>query len=67
MKKVFQHFDDDGSGFLDFRKLKTMASECFFNLDDNAIINMIKAADTEGDMKISEYEFFRIMKKVKLI
>lgn len=67
MKKVFQHFDDDGSGYLDFRKLKTMASECFFNLDDDAIINMIKAADTEGDMKISEYEFFRIMKKVKLI
>ena len=67
MKKVFQHFDDDGSGYLDFRKLKTMTNECFFNLDDDAIINMIKAADTEGDMKISEYEFFRIMKKVKLI
>ncbi len=67
MKKVFQHFDDDGSGYLDFRKLKTMTNECFFNLDDDAIINMIKAADVEGDMKISEYEFFRIMKKVKLI
>ena len=67
MKKVFQHFDDDGSGYLDLRKLKTMTNECFFNLDDDAIINMIKAADTEGDMKISEYEFFRIMKKVKLI
>lgn len=53
MKKVFQHFDDDGSGYLDFRKIKTMVSECFFNLDDDAIINMIKAADTEGDMKIS--------------
>jgi hypothetical protein len=30
-------------------------------------MNMIKAADTEGDGKITEYEFFRIMKKVKLI
>ncbi len=52
---------------MDFRKVKTMVNECFFNLDDDAITNMIKAADTEGDMKISEYEFFRIMKKVKLI
>lgn len=67
MKKVFQHFDDDAAGYLDFRKIKTMASECFFNLDDEAIMNMIKAADTEGDMRINEYEFFRIMKKVKLI
>ena len=32
-----------------------MTNECFFNLNDDAIINMIKAADTEGDMKISEY------------
>jgi Ca2+-binding EF-hand superfamily protein len=46
MQKVFRHFDDDGAGFLDFRKLKTMTSECFFNLDDDAINNMIKAADT---------------------
>jgi Ca2+-binding EF-hand superfamily protein len=67
VRKVFQHFDDDGAGYLDFRKVKTMVSECFFNLDDDAVTNMIKAADTEGDMKISEYEFFRIMKKVKLI
>ena len=44
-----------------------MLSECFFNLDDSAINNMIAVADTDGDGKISEYEFLRIMKKVKLI
>ncbi len=65
--KVFKHFDDDNSGFLDCNKLKAMLSECFFNLDDSAINNMIAVADTDGDGKISEYEFLRIMKKVKLI
>lgn len=65
--KVFKHFDDDNSGYLDATKLRAMLNECFFNLDDNAINNMIAVADTDGDGKISEYEFLRIMKKVKLI
>ena len=31
--KVFKHFDDDNSGYLDGAKLKSMLNECFFNLD----------------------------------
>ncbi len=65
--KVFKHFDDDNSGFLDAAKIRNMLGECFFNLDDQAISNMIAAADTDGDGRINEYEFMRIMKKVKLI
>jgi Ca2+-binding EF-hand superfamily protein len=65
--KVFDHFDDDSSGFLDFKKIKTMVGECFFNIDNDAIKNMIESADTDGDMKISRYEFMRIMKKVRLL
>lgn len=42
-------------------------SECFFNLDDESIMNMINSADTDGDGRVSQYEFLRIMKKVKLI
>jgi Ca2+-binding EF-hand superfamily protein len=53
--KVFKHFDEDNSGFLDAAKLKAMLNECFFNLDDNAINSMIAVADTDGDGKISEY------------
>ena len=34
MTKVFNYFDDDHSGFLDSKKVKKMASECFFNLDE---------------------------------
>jgi Ca2+-binding EF-hand superfamily protein len=65
--KVFKHFDDDNSGYLDGAKIKSMLNECFFNLDESAISNMIAVADTDGDGKISEYEFLRVMKKVKLI
>jgi Ca2+-binding EF-hand superfamily protein len=65
--KVFRHFDEDNSGYLNSAKIRNMLNECFFNLDDNAINSMIAAADTDGDGKISEYEFMRIMKKVKLV
>jgi Ca2+-binding EF-hand superfamily protein len=44
-----------------------MVNECFFNIDDDAIKNMIKVADIEGDGKINKYEFLRIMKKIKLL
>lgn len=67
MLKVFKHFDEDNIGYLDASKLKSMLNECFFNLDEAAINNMITVADTDGDGRISEYEFLRIMKKVKLI
>lgn len=67
MTKVFNYFDDDGSGYLDEKKIQKMVSECFFNIDDEAIQKMIEAADTDGDGKVSKYEFLRIMKKVKLL
>ena len=51
--KVFKHFDDDNSGYLDATKIKAMLSECYFNLDETAINNMIEVADTDGDGRIS--------------
>jgi len=67
MTKVFNYFDDDSSGYLDAKKMQKMVNECFFNIDDDAIQKMIEAADTDGDGKVSKYEFLRIMKKVKLL
>ncbi len=67
MTKIFNYYDDDGSGYLDDKKIKKMVNECFFNLDDESILKMIEAADTDGSGKISKYEFLRLMKKVKLL
>jgi len=64
---VFHHFDDDNTGFIDFRKVKAVASECCSNIDDSVIRKMIEAADTDGDGKVSKYEFMRVMKKMKLV
>ena len=44
-----------------------MLNECYFNLDDASIDHMITCADTDGDGKINEYEFLRVMKKIRLI
>lgn len=67
MTKIFDEFDDDGSGFLDEKKIKKMVNYIFFNIDDEAIMKMIEAADSDGSGKISKYEFLRVMKKVKLL
>ena len=67
MTKVFNYFDDDHSGFLDSKKVKKMASECFFNLDEEMIDKMIQVGDTDGNGKVSKYEFLRVMKKIKLL
>lgn len=44
-----------------------MVNYIFFNIDDEAIMKMIEAADSDGSGKISKYEFLRVMKKVKLL
>jgi Ca2+-binding EF-hand superfamily protein len=53
--KVFKHFDHDNAGYLDAGKLKNMLSECYFNLDEAEIENMIRTADTDADGRINEY------------
>ena len=44
-----------------------VANECCNSLDDNILQDMIEAADTDGDNKVSKYEFLRVMRKMKLI
>ena len=55
MTKIFDEFDDDGSGYLDQKKIKKMVNYIFFNIDDEAIMKVIEAADTDGSGKISKY------------
>lgn len=53
--KIFDYFDEDGSGLLDEKKIKRMINECFFNIDDEGIKKMLDSADTDGSGKISKY------------
>jgi Ca2+-binding EF-hand superfamily protein len=51
--KVFKHFDEDHTGYIDSYKIRNMLNESFFTLDDAAITRMIEAADTDRDGKIN--------------
>ena len=66
MAKAFRLFDDDNTNKISFKNLKRVAKELGENMTDEEIQEMIEEADCEGDNKISEEEFMRIMKKTNL-
>lgn len=61
--KVFQLFDEDGSGHISFRNLKHICQELGENLTDDEILEMIEEADRDGDNQINPEEFYKVMKK----
>jgi centrin-1 len=64
--KAFRLFDDDESGFIDFKKLKRVAKELGENMDDAELMEMLEEADRDGDGKVTEDDFVRIMQKTNL-
>jgi Ca2+-binding EF-hand superfamily protein len=60
-------FHPCSSGFITFKNLKRVAKELGENLTDEEIQEMIDEADRDGDGQVSEEEFFRIMKKVRVV
>merc|ERR1712185_196813 len=63
--KVFRLFDDE-TGKISFKNLKRVAQELGENMTDEELQEMIDEADRDGDGKVNEEEFFRIMKKTNL-
>ena len=63
ISKIFDLFDDDGSGKITFEKLKRVATELGEGLSDDELSEMIEEADRNGDGGIDREEFFRVMKK----
>jgi hypothetical protein len=57
IKKIFDTFDKDKSGFIDKNELKGVAAELGLNMGQIDIENMIKDLDLNGDGKISTDEF----------
>jgi Ca2+-binding EF-hand superfamily protein len=58
LKAAFDAFDADGSGFITKKELKEAMCTCGGKKADKEIDDMIKAADTSGDGKVSfEGEF----------
>ena len=61
--KVFKLFDEDKTGFITFRNLKSICKELGENLTDNEIQEMIDEADRDNDGQINQADFLRVMKK----
>ena len=61
--KIFDLFDEDGSGKITFHKLKRVAKELGEPLTDDELAEMIEEADRNNDGAIDRDEFLRVMKK----
>jgi len=61
--KVFNQFDTDGSGFLEKEELATILRNCYPNITDDCINDIIKEADSSNDGKISLKEFLAVVQK----
>mmetsp|Transcript_21379 Transcript_21379/g.19450 ORF Transcript_21379/g.19450 Transcript_21379/m.19450 type:complete len:171 (-) Transcript_21379:22-534(-) len=63
IQKVFNLFDDDGTGKISLRNLKRVAKELGETMSDAELLEMIERADTDGDGEINVDEFYSIMTK----
>ena len=63
VSKVFNLFDDDGTGKISLRNLKRVAKELGETMTDAELMEMIERADTDQDGEISPEEFYIIMTK----
>jgi Ca2+-binding EF-hand superfamily protein len=64
--KAFRLFDDDESGFIDIKKLRRVARELGDQMDDAELQEMLDEADRDGDGRVTEDDFVRIMQKTAL-
>jgi Ca2+-binding EF-hand superfamily protein len=61
--KVFNLFDDDGTGKISLRNLKRVAKELGETMTEAELVEMIERADADQDGEISPDEFYSIMTK----
>jgi centrin-1 len=63
IKKLFNLFDVDNSGFIELRNLKKIARELGESLSEEEIRDLIIRSDSDGDGKVSFQEFYDIMSR----
>ena len=61
--KVFELFDDEGTGKIGFKQLKRVVTELGESLSDDEMREMIEEADRDHDGFVTAEDFLRIMKK----
>jgi Ca2+-binding EF-hand superfamily protein len=61
LKKVFNLFDDEKSGYISIKSLKKVIKDLGENIDEHELQEMIEKADQDHDGLVSEEEFYNIM------
>lgn len=61
LKKVFNFFDLDKTGYISIKNLKAIVKELGENIDEQELQEMIQKADQDQDGQVSEEEFYNIM------
>lgn len=67
IRRAFRLFDNDGTGRISLRDLKRVAKELGENLDDEELQAMIEEFDLDQDGEISEAEFVRDTRDMRLL
>ena len=66
MTQAFNYFVDDKNGKITHESIKKVAKELGEKMTDEEIADLIAEADRDGDGKLNEEDFFRIMRKTGL-
>ena len=63
IRKLFNIFDIDKTGYIEVKNLKRIARELGESLDEQEIIEIITKSDLDGDGVVSFQDFYNIMNK----
>jgi Ca2+-binding EF-hand superfamily protein len=65
IRKLFNIFDVEGSGFIELVNLKKIVKELGDTLDEQDIILLFRQSDRDGDGRVSYLDFYNTMKRIK--
>ena len=66
IRKIFNLFDDEKTGFISIKNLRRVAQELGENVSEEELQELINRADTDHDGLVSEEEFYTILtRKIK--
>lgn len=67
MIKAFHLIDEDDTGKIDFDNLKNVAQLLGEQVSDQEILNMLDAADDDGDGQVNLTEFMKLMDRARKV
>ena len=64
-REHFNEYDEDKSGTVEAKELKSVLSKCGIEMTDGQVVDMIKEVDKDGSGNLDFDEFLMLMAKVQ--